>query len=109
MVSISRRNVMLDRHTPGEWRHVVRRDGSIYLTMGNPERGAHSQFDWLGTEADAALAMAAPAMMAALEKARVSIELWSPDPTEPLEEIDAAIAKARGEDGPTGSPKGVAP
>lgn len=31
---------------------------------------------------------------AALQKARVSIATWSPDPTEPLDEIDAILAKS---------------
>ena len=36
-------------------------------------------------------------LLEALKKARVAIATWSPDPTEPLEEIDAVIANAEAE------------
>jgi len=48
-------------------------------------------------EANASLIAAAPDMLHALEKARVAIQTWSPDPREPLEDIDRAIAKAKGQ------------
>lgn len=34
-------------------------------------------------------------LAAALQKARIAVELWAPDPREPLADIDAAFAKYR--------------
>jgi hypothetical protein len=48
------------------------------------------------SKANARLIAAAPDMYEALKKARVAIATWSPAPDEPLQEIDAAIAKAEG-------------
>lgn len=45
-------------------------------------------------EANARLIAAAPDLYEALEKARVAVALYSPDPTEPLDAIDAALRKA---------------
>ena len=54
-------------HTPGPWTYGVRRDGSIWISLGNPETGPHRQFDFYSDEGDARLAMAAPEMYEALK------------------------------------------
>ena len=95
------------KHTAGPW--VASRFGfqvltgdswSVICTLKNgaeweDRRGKYvPNYEWQNQEANARLIAAAPEMLAALKKARVAIATHSPDPTEPLEEIDAAIAKA---------------
>ena len=46
--------------TKGEWKYGVRRDGSIWISRGEPATGPHYQSDFCGTEKDAALTCAAP-------------------------------------------------
>ena len=40
--------------TPGPWTYKVRRDGSIYISMGNPTKGPHQQADFYFNEPEAA-------------------------------------------------------
>ncbi len=52
--------------TPGEWRKMVRRDGSLILSCGDPTK-THCQFDFEGRECDLDwIAAANPATMLAL-------------------------------------------
>lgn len=53
--------------TPGPWTYGVRRDGSIWISRGDPKRGPHYQADFCGTEADARLTCAAPMLLQAAE------------------------------------------
>jgi hypothetical protein len=53
--------------TPAPWTYGVRKDGSIWLSLGDPTRGPHHQFDFYGTEADARLTCAAPILLQAAE------------------------------------------
>jgi hypothetical protein len=57
------------RHTPGPWTFGVRRDGSIWLSIGDPKgRGAHYQGDLVATPEDARLIVAAPELLGELQK-----------------------------------------
>jgi len=53
--------------TPGPWNYGIRRDGSIWISRGDPKRGPHYQADFCGTEADARLTCAAPLLLQAAE------------------------------------------
>lgn len=53
--------------TPGPWAYGVRADGSIWISLGDPQAGAHHQFDWYGTEADARYVVAVKDLADALE------------------------------------------
>ena len=57
----------MSEHTPGPWKYGVRRDGSMWLSLGNPEKGPHYQGDLVASEADARLIAAAPDLLAACE------------------------------------------
>lgn len=54
------------KHTPGPWKYGVRKDKSIWLSLGDPVKGPHHQGDFFGTEKDAALTIAAPELLEAL-------------------------------------------
>jgi hypothetical protein len=53
--------------TPGPWTYGVRRDGSIWISRGDPKRGPHYQAEFCGTEVDARLTCAAPLLLQAAE------------------------------------------
>ncbi|NPT59712.1 hypothetical protein [Paraburkholderia elongata] len=53
--------------TPGPWTYGVRKDGSIWLSLGDPKSGPHHQFDFYGNEADARLVCAGPMLLQAAE------------------------------------------
>ena len=59
------------KHTPGEWSYGVRRDGTIWLSIGDPKQpgAAHHQGEFCGTEADARLTVSAPKLLEALKRA----------------------------------------
>lgn len=97
---------MKDALTPAPWKYGVRKDGSIWMSLGNPETGPHRQFDWHGTEKDAAFTVAAHAMYEALIQARGALRLdvmredngdYFGTTKVALEAIDAALAAAKGE------------
>lgn len=54
-------------HTPGPWTYGVRKDGSIWLSRGDPKTGPHYQSDFHGTVADVRLIVSAPLLLAAAE------------------------------------------
>src|SRR5258708_39222937 len=56
-------------HTPGPWTYGVRKDGSIWLSLGDPKVPGteHHQGDLAGTEADARPIVTAPLLLAAAE------------------------------------------
>jgi hypothetical protein len=58
------------KHTPGPWTYGIRRDGSIWLSLGDHKtpKAAHYQGDLCATEADARLIAAAPALLEACER-----------------------------------------
>ena len=55
--------------TPGPWTYGVRKNGSIWVSLGDPtnERSAHYQCDFPVREADARLATCAPELYEALD------------------------------------------
>jgi hypothetical protein len=55
-------------HTQGPWECGARKDGSIWISLGDPITGTHYQFDWYAPEHDARLAMAAPDMYETLTR-----------------------------------------
>ena len=57
---------MSEAHTPGPWLYGVRKDKSIWLSIGDPS-GYHYQGDLVASEADARLIAAAPDLLAALD------------------------------------------
>lgn len=93
-------------HTPGPWVAVnVGSDDEPMMEVraariaGQPPRHsvaicATGDSPQEMENANARLIAAAPDLLAALKKARVAVSAYSPDPTEPLDEIDAALAKA---------------
>lgn len=54
--------------TDGPWAYGVRPDGTIWLSIGDRITGPHYQGEFVGSEADARLTVAGPAMFAALQK-----------------------------------------
>ncbi len=101
-------------HTPGPWKFGLRRDGSIWLSLGDYKIGPHYQADLCATVADAKLICAAPELLAALRGAKIVLEIAAAgkggkqhvylesragsfvEVTSALIAIDAAIAKAIG-------------
>lgn len=82
------------QHSPGPWAF----DGPPHNIHIFQERNPMMRVCFLTsdgpTEANGRLIAAAPLMLEALKKARICVHEWSPNPTEPLEEIDAAIQSA---------------
>lgn len=64
------------KFTPGLWAYGVRDDGSIWLSLGETLKGPHMQGDLVATEADAKLIVAAPDMVAALERAALQFRYY---------------------------------
>lgn len=56
------------KHTPGEWVYGVRKDKSIWISLGDPLKGPHHQGEFSGTESDARLATAAPDLLKSLKE-----------------------------------------
>lgn len=52
-------------HTPGPWSYGVRKDGSIWLSLGDYKTGPHYQGDLVATPDDARLICAAPDLLKA--------------------------------------------
>lgn len=65
--------------TPRPWTYGVRKDASIWISLGDPLK-RHSQFDWLGREEDAKLAMAAPDLLESLREILHLAKEWGKDP-----------------------------
>ena len=63
----------MSAHTKGPWSYGVRKDGSIWLSIGNPKTGPHYQGDLVASEANARLIANAPRLLEAL---REQIETW---------------------------------
>lgn len=97
----------MSKHTPGPWKYGVRRDNSIWLSIGDPAKGPHRQGDLYASEADARLIAAAPELLEALKetlpfmvdiaKARHhKFELHMADDDSTIGKAMRAIAKAEG-------------
>ena len=56
-------------HTPGPWVYGKRKDGSLWISRGDPVKGPHDQSDFYGSEADCRLMIAAPDLLAELKDA----------------------------------------
>jgi hypothetical protein len=88
--------------TPAPWTYGVRKDGSIWMSFGDPTKGEHHQFDFGGSEADARLVCAAPdLLLAAKESAVVIAEVAKAAGIPPssgtcLHRLMAAVKKAQG-------------
>ncbi len=87
------------KHTPKPWKYGVRKDGSIWLSLGNPELGAHYQGDLVATEADAKLIAAAPDLLADLQEAATTLRRYEAlhrakgtDDSTAKAEVNAALA-----------------
>ena len=83
----------MSAHTPGLWIYGVRKDGSIWVSLGDPATGAHHQFDWRGTVADVTLALAAPTLLEAAQK----VAAFYDEDCYGMRDLRAAIAAATGE------------
>jgi hypothetical protein len=57
-----------EMHTPGPWEYGVRKDGSIWLSLGDYKTGAHYQGDLVASPDDAKLIAAAPDLLEALRE-----------------------------------------
>lgn len=60
--------------TKGPWRYGIRKDGSLWLSLGDPKVGRHFQGDLAASEADARLIAEAPAMYEALKDAEYALD-----------------------------------
>ncbi len=79
--------------TPGPWRFGVRRDDSMWLSLGDPKAGPHYQGDLVASPDDARLIVAAPDLLEALEE----VVRLSDRKHNAWDKAHAAMAKARGE------------
>lgn len=59
--------------TPGPWTYGTRKDGTIWVSLGDFMTGQHYQFDWMAGEANAALAVSAPGLLAACKAAEAAL------------------------------------
>lgn len=88
--------------TPGPWEVGLRRDGSMWLSLGDPVTGPHYQGDIVASFADACLIAAAPDMYRALENIQQNMNGNTGIPEIYRLTIaaicDAALSKARGEE-----------
>jgi len=66
----------LEGHTPGPWEYGVRKDGSVWLSIGNPYKGEHWQGDLYAKPVDAALIAAAPALLAEVSRLTAERDAW---------------------------------
>ena len=88
--------------TPGPWTYGVRKNGTIWFSLGDSVKGPHWQADLNAREPDARLMMAAPDLLARLKVVAEWIDNWSPsfiyDDEWPAEKqaMKDAIAKAEG-------------
>lgn len=96
---------MTSKHTPGPWEYIVRGDESARICEITPEGfpygwkdGRYLRVSGLIDESDARLIAAAPELLALLMESRRHV-IASSDVVRGglIEEIDAAIAKARGD------------
>jgi hypothetical protein len=62
-------------HTPGPWKFGIRRDGSMWLSLGDPIKGPHYQGDLVASPADARLIAESPAMYGAIKDFMRTCEL----------------------------------
>jgi hypothetical protein len=53
------------KHTPGPWEFGVRKNRTIWLSLGDPRGAPHYQGDLVASEADARLIAAAPDLLEA--------------------------------------------
>jgi hypothetical protein len=85
--------------TPGPWTYGVRKDRSIWLSIGDPAC-CHYQGDLVASEADARLICAVPEMFEALEAIEFALSQGMPaamvlDENSPIRDcLRAAIKKA---------------
>lgn len=85
-------------HTPKPWTYGVRRGGSIWISRGDHRKGPHHQGDFIGTEDDARLTIAAPEL---LETAKGILVAFDTDAMTPEQfnawcAIESAVTKAEG-------------
>ncbi|MBF0260399.1 MAG: hypothetical protein HQL97_01005 [Magnetococcales bacterium] len=81
---------------PPPWISHAREDGSVIMSLGDPRRGRHQQFDFYGSEDVARLMCASRELRDALTLARdLGINYQT---AEQADQIRAAIAKAAGQD-----------
>jgi hypothetical protein len=89
--------------TKGKWEAGERRDGSIWLSIGDPKTGPHFQGDIVCTPWDARLIITAPELYEVLEAAQEELRLLRMKDTRTVysptlrEKISIVLAKARGE------------
>ncbi|WP_104662817.1 hypothetical protein [Ensifer adhaerens] len=94
----------MSKHTPGPWKYGVRRDKSIWLSIGDPEKGPHRQGDLYASEADARLIAAAPELLDVVNdilrvedgKAALSFSEYFEQSETAFNRMRAVVAKAEG-------------
>ncbi|QRY69145.1 hypothetical protein JVX98_13050 [Ensifer sp. PDNC004] len=94
------------KHTPGPWTFGVRRDKSMWLSIGDPAKGPHYQADLYASEDDARLIVAAPELLlnerknlATMQVSRLRLAECGRPTAEldiAIEQTEAMIAKAEG-------------
>lgn len=92
--------------TPKPWKYGTRRDGSKWLSLGDPTRGQHRQGDLVATKEDADLICAAPdlyeaviELIDAMVRYEADVDADAAVPSQHyrmMEKARAAIAKAEG-------------
>ena len=85
---------MSAQHTPEPWEFGVRKDKSMWLSLGNPATGPHYQGNLAGSEADARLICAAPDLLEALQACELVLSQEGREGTLLLMGVRAALAKA---------------
>lgn len=86
---------VIPKHTPGPWKYGVRKDGSMWISIGDPMH-KHSQFDWHGFEEDAQLAMSAPVLLAKVAELEVNYQTLLDDAVDmraKVSELEAEVER----------------
>ena len=83
---------MSAKHTAGPWVYGARKDGSLWLSLGDPAK-RHYQGDLCASEADARLITAAPELLEALQYV---MSAHGEQLTDAFDQAQRAITKATG-------------
>ena len=82
------------KHTPGPWRIGLRRDKSIWLSIGDPKTGPHFQGDLVASIADARLIASAPDLLEACQEFVRKCECGEAKSKRSYAQMKAVIARA---------------
>lgn len=89
-------NTQTETHTPAPWVYGSRKDGSKWLSLGDPSTGPHYQGDLHTSDADARLIVAAPEMLELLKSLHTELVRQKINFGPIIADAEALIAKAEG-------------